>query len=54
MVQNNLNEGEYAVFELTFNGVAANNAAADFSAAELIGVLDFGHTVNVAATGLLV
>lgn len=44
MVQNNLNEGEYAVFELTFNGLATNTTA-DFSAAELIGVLDFGNTL---------
>jgi len=48
MVQNNLNEGEYAVYELTFNGVTASNATADFSAAELIGVLDFGNTLAPA------
>lgn len=44
MVQNNLNEGEYAVFELTFNGLATN-LTSDFSAAEMIGVLDFGNTL---------
>ena len=48
MVQNNLNEGEYAVFELTFNGLAANTTA-DFSAAEMIGVVDFGNTLTPAA-----
>ena len=49
MVQNNLNEGEYAVFELTFNGLAANTSK-DFSAAELIGVVDFGNTLTPALT----
>jgi hypothetical protein len=45
LVQNNLNEGEYAVFDVTFNGLATN-ATADFSAATLIGVVDFGNTVD--------
>ena len=45
LVQNNLNEGEYAVFDLTFSGLATNTNG-DFSAANLIGVVDFGNTVN--------
>ena len=49
LVQNNLNEGEYAVFELTFNGTLAANANADFTSAQLIGVVDFGNTVTFAA-----
>lgn len=44
MVQNNLNEGEYQVFELTFNGLATN-ANKDFTAAELVGTVDFGNTI---------
>ena len=45
MVENNANEGEYAVFELTFNGLATNTTNA-FSAATLIGTVDFGNQVN--------
>ena len=47
MVQNNLNEGEYQVFELTFNGLAANTTR-DFTV-EVIGTVDFGNTVTFAA-----
>ncbi len=47
MVQNNLNEGEYLVFDLTFNGLATNTNA-DFSAAQLIGTVDFGNEVTFA------
>lgn len=53
LVQNNANEGEYAVFELTFNGLATNTTA-DFTAAQLVGVVDFGNSVNFATAGLLV
>ena len=45
LVENNLNDGEYAVFELAFNGIAATNTTADFSTAQLIGVVDFGDNV---------
>jgi len=48
MVQNNANLGEYAVFELTFSGLATNTTAA-FSAAQLIGVVDFGNDLTPAA-----
>lgn len=47
LVQNNLNEGEYHVFELSFNGLAANTNK-DFTAAELIGTVDFGNSVTFA------
>lgn len=50
LVENNLNRGEYAMFDLTFNGLAAN-ATADFSDAKLIGIVDFGHQVGFNATG---
>ena len=36
LVANNLNVGEYAAFELTFNGLATN-LNGDFTAATLIG-----------------
>lgn len=52
MIENTANEGEYAVFELTFNGLATN-ATADFTAATLIGVVDFGNTVDGLVLGNL-
>ena len=45
MIQNNANEGEYAVFELTFNGLATNTTNA-FTAATLIGTVDFGNSID--------
>lgn len=48
LVENNQNLGEYKAFELTFNGIAASNANADFSAVKLIGTLDFGNSLNTA------
>lgn len=45
LVQNNANEGEYLAFELSFAGTATNTNK-DFTAAQLIGTVDFGHTVN--------
>jgi hypothetical protein len=44
MVENDDNLGEYAIFEVTWNNVATN-ATADFTAATLIGVVDFGNTI---------
>lgn len=52
MIQNNFNEGEYAVFELTFNGAHATET--DFTAAQLIGVVDFGDTVTLTAPANLI
>ncbi len=53
MVENDLNDGEYAVFELTFTGTATNTNA-DFSAAQLIGVVDFGDAVTLTAPANLI
>ena len=51
LVENNLNRGEYAAFELTFNG--AQVATFEFSAAKLIGIVDFGATAVVAAGNII-
>lgn len=45
LVQNTGNEGEYLAFELSFNGLTGNTNK-DFSAAQLIGTVDFGNTVD--------
>ena len=47
LVQNNGNEGEYLAFELSFNATATNTTK-DFTAAQLIGTVDFGNTVDFA------
>ncbi len=47
LVQNNGNEGEYLAFELSFNATATNTTK-DFTAAQLIGTVDFGNTVTFA------
>ena len=47
LVENNLNRGEYAAFELTFDGTSTNTLK-DFSAAKQISVLDFGTTLTAA------
>lgn len=52
LVQNDTNLGEYAAFELTFNGTATNTTK-DFSAAKLIGYFDFGNTVAFGNAGVL-
>jgi hypothetical protein len=44
MVENDDNLGEYAIFELTWNNVATNTTR-DFTAATLIGVVDFGNSI---------
>jgi hypothetical protein len=51
MVENDANEGQYKVFELTFSGLASN-ANKDFTGAKLIADVDFGNTVDYAV-GLL-
>lgn len=54
LVENNLNDGEYAVFKLTFNGLATNTNA-DFTAATLVGTVDFGNDLaGLAAANLAV
>jgi len=45
LVENDDNLGEYAAFQVTWNGAGAS---ADFTAATLLGVIDFGGTVNFA------
>ena len=47
LVQNNGNEGEYLAFELSFNATATNTTK-DFTAAQLIGTVDFGNSVTFA------
>lgn len=47
LVQNNGNEGEYLAFELSFNATATNTNK-DFTAAQLIGTVDFGNSVTFA------
>lgn len=44
MVENDENDGEYRLFELTFNGLASN-ATADFSACQEIATVDFGDSI---------
>lgn len=53
LVENNLNDGEYAVFELAFNAISTTNTTADFSTAQLIGVVDFGDDVVLNAAQLI-
>jgi hypothetical protein len=52
LIENDLNDGEYAVFELTFNGAHATET--DFTAAQLIGVVDFGDSVTLTAPANLI
>ncbi len=47
LVQNNGNEGEYLAFELSFNATTTNTTK-DFTAAQLIGTVDFGNEVTFA------
>lgn len=47
MVENNANQGEYAVFELTYNGTATNTTS-DYSEAKMIGIVDFGNSLTFA------
>jgi len=51
LIENDENEGEYAMFELTFNGAHATET--DFTAAQLIGVVDFGATITLDAAQLI-
>jgi len=51
MVENDANKGEYAVFDLAFNG-AQVAPATEFTSATLIGTFDFGASINSATAGL--
>jgi hypothetical protein len=53
MIENNLNAGEYKVFELAFNGLATGATAADFTSVTLIGSVDFGETVALDVANLV-
>ena len=45
LVENTANLGEYAIFHMTFDGTATNTTN-EFSTASLVGVVDFGATVD--------
>jgi hypothetical protein len=49
MVENDLNDGEYKVFEVT-----ASNSTAEFTAATLVGTIDFGDTIDASIAGTLI
>jgi hypothetical protein len=49
LVHNDLNVGEYKVFQLTWDHDSATNANDDYSAATLLGVVDFGTDAANAA-----
>jgi hypothetical protein len=53
MVENDDNLGEYKVFELTFKGQNGTNATADFDTVSLIGVVDFGASLEGAIPATL-
>lgn len=42
LIQNNANVGEFKAFQLTWNDDSATNATGDFTAATLLGTIDFG------------
>lgn len=48
MIENDANAGEYKVFELTGTVDAATAANNDFTNATLVGVVDFGETVDAS------
>ncbi|WP_293267677.1 hypothetical protein [Neptunomonas sp.] len=49
MIHNNLNVGEYKVFQLTWDHNATTNTNADYTAANLLGVVDFGTDATAPA-----
>ena len=52
MIENDNNAGEYKVFELTGSGVNDANTANEFTAASLVGVVDFGNEIDASAVSL--
>jgi len=54
MVENDDNLGEYKIFELTFKGHDTTNIKADFDTVTLIGLVDFGASLNGLASENLV
>jgi hypothetical protein len=49
MVENDLNQGEYKVFDVT-----SSTATTEFTAATLIGTVDFGASIDASVVGTLV
>lgn len=49
MIENDLNQGEYKVFEMT-----SDNTTVEFTAATLLGTIDFGASIDAAQAGVLV
>ncbi len=45
LIENDDNLGQYLLFQLRFDGTAANTEG-DYSSAALIGLFDFGSSVN--------
>lgn len=46
LVENDLNKGEYKVFELTWNSAATGATSQDFTEVSLLGVVDFGASLT--------
>lgn len=46
LVENDLNKGEYKVFELTWNSAATGATSQDFTEVTLLGVVDFGASLT--------
>jgi len=49
LIENDLNQGEYKVFE-----TSADNTTAEFTAVTLVGTIDFGNSISTAEVGVLV
>ncbi|MBL4606745.1 MAG: hypothetical protein JKY01_02815 [Pseudomonadales bacterium] len=49
MIENDLNQGEYKVFETT-----ADDTTTEFTAVTLVGTIDFGNSVDTTVAGVLV
>lgn len=54
MVENTANEGQYKVFELTWNSAATGATATDFTDVKLLGTVDFGASLTAASVALAV
>ncbi|PIF04232.1 MAG: hypothetical protein CSA86_02620 [Arcobacter sp.] len=52
MVENNANEGEYKVFDVTYTEPTANDDTDNFTSATLVGIIDFGETTNLTTADL--
>ncbi len=49
LIENDLNQGEYKVFETT-----ADNTTNEFTAVTLVGTIDFGNSIDVSIAGTLI